>query len=88
MKPTGLFEVEKVARRVGTTTALVPVTLDRCPSCGSAVVERTVHVDALLRSGGYGATTKTATINCTGRSCRWTIEAERSEERPPRGDNA
>lgn len=60
--------------------ALVPLPDTTCPTCLTTLVVLTVRQAALLRHGGYGATTRTVTRRCP--TCLWDLEAEREEERP------
>jgi hypothetical protein len=77
-----LFDTDAKERRKGTTKALVPVSARKCPMCGTATTSQSTHQPALLRHGGYGATMRTTTVNCTNDDCRWWLEAERTEVKP------
>lgn len=79
---TRLFDVAPKAKRVGTTTALVALDPDVCPSCGGAVICTTLAQGALVRHGGYGATTEVVTAHCDSRRCRWSMQRRRGEVSP------
>lgn len=76
-----LFETVRKARWEG-SRALVLLDTAVCPLCGAALTEVESFQDALLRHGGYGATTRTVHRFCV--PCRWGYDAERQEVRPPR----
>lgn len=74
-----LFDAPK-NERARTTRALVPVTLDYCPSCGGRLDRGLVAEQALFRHGGYGADRTTTTLACS--SCTWTLVIDVTETRP------
>lgn len=76
-----LFDTPKKEHWTGSRALVVLDTLC-CPLCGKALEEVESHQDALLRHGGYGATTRTVHRFCL--PCRWGYDAERQEVRPPR----
>lgn len=80
-----LFDAGEARPKHGRTRALVALDLSTCPLCGGALEAETIEIDALLRHGGYGATTSSTRLHC---SCGWTLLKEVSETRPPRGDDA
>ena len=77
-----LFDLDDVEKHVGTTKALVAVEPDICPACGDPLKTTTSHQAALLRHGGYGATTRIITLHCTGKECRWHTQSEQTEVNP------
>jgi len=66
-----MFDVDKVPRRVGTSTALVAIDPDCCPACGGETCSQTAEQGTLLRHGGYGAVRETSRRWCP--SCGWSI---------------
>lgn len=76
-----LFHPGRRKRWTG-SRALVALDPDRCPACGAGVVHETSHQPALLRHGGYGATTAHTLRVCTNDECRWTCAVQSQEVRP------
>lgn len=75
-----IYDVDKKVRE-RTTKALVPVSLNACPSCGCPDLDRTqVGEMALLRHGGYGATRSTTTLSCP--RCTWSLVVDVTETDP------
>jgi len=64
------------------SSALVPLSPGRCPSCGSTTVREAVQEQPLLRHGGYGAARRTVTDHCSSPTCQWWLTTDISEERP------
>lgn len=63
------------------STALVHVPVDRCPTCdGELRQPEGFEQPALIRHGGFGATTRTVRVSCAG--CGWSLVRERSEINP------
>lgn len=74
-----LFDAPAI-RRERTSKALVPVSLDACPSCGGLLLSDTHGQLALFRHGGYGATRMTTTLSCPG--CTWSLVVDVTETNP------
>jgi hypothetical protein len=80
MKGRGaLFEMSR-EDTFKTSKALVPVTLDRCPACGTALDSRQFGQLSLFFHGGYGATRTTTTLSCVG--CSWSLVVDVTETNP------
>ena len=79
MNKDGLFEVDKAERWTG-SRALVPLSRDVCPECAADMHTFTVAQPALVRHGGYGATSVTKSVSCP--DCGWHLTNAVSEERP------
>lgn len=54
----------------------------RCPRCATPLIRTTVHQDALIRHGGYGATVTVTRDGCP--RCVWSTVTDTGETRPPR----
>lgn len=63
-----LFDAPKRRRWTG-SKELVPVDRTTCPACGSELHEERVAQPALIRHGGFGATSETTRVSCS--SCGW-----------------
>jgi hypothetical protein len=74
-----LLDVERSFRR-SFTKALVPVSLDVCPSCCGPLDSGQFGQMALFSHGGYGATKTTTTLSCGG--CTWALVVDVTETRP------
>lgn len=79
-----LFDVATKERRTGTTTALVALDPTICPACGNDLSTTTLAQGALVRHGGYGATTEIVTAHCERRSCHWSMQRRSTEVSPRR----
>lgn len=75
-----LLDVERVAKRKGTTKALELVGTTNCPACKSTLEIETIAQPALLRHGGHGATLRTSTAHC--HECGWALTLAVDETNP------
>lgn len=80
MTRAALFEAPARERQARTGKALVPLSNAGCPDCGSLTTRVVEDQRALFLHGGYGGTTRTVTVWCTG--CRWGRVAEQTTENP------
>jgi hypothetical protein len=75
-----LLDVQRTARRVGTTTTLVHVPADRCPACSSTTVETSAAQGALFWMHGFGADVEHRLRSCP--ACGWALDAAELTRRP------
>lgn len=75
-----LIDVERSAKRKGTTKALVPVDRTNCPTCKASIDIEHVGQPALFLHGGYGATQRTSRVHCS--ECGWSLVVAVDETSP------
>lgn len=78
-----LFDAPREQARKGTTTDLVFVGVEVCPTCGGDILAEHREEMPLLRHGGYGASRTTTRLHC-GDHCGWSLDSFVGEHRPPR----
>lgn len=79
MKRTRLFDVAHKHRWTG-SRALVPISPNRCPSCGFVTDTTAIGQLSLFLHGGYGATEETTRRYCHG--CGWSMVAAVNSRNP------